>query len=235
MTLEAAVNFAVKHGYHTLGFSDHVHVAEVTDWPVHAQRLRQYKSLRDEADWPVRVLIGGEFDVQAKGAMVECAEILEICEYTVVAPNHYHVAWVESISGTCAEVASHELDCFETALNWPHTDILAHPYVGKLREPEHEPNAMWEATDEGRVRGLLELAKERGVALEVQPAFWYHPERAGRVAELIDLWLDGGGLVSLGSDAHTLASLQTWAERYGEIVDRFDLSPEKVWLPPFDS
>ena len=103
---------------------------------------------------------------------------------------------------------------------------------GYLREPEHEPNAMWEATDKGRVRALLELAKERGVAMEIQPALWYHPERAGRVTELIDLWLDGGGLVSLGSDAHALASLQTWAERYSEIVERFDLSAEKMWLPP---
>ena len=31
MTLDAAVALAVEHGYHTLGFSDHIHVAEVTD------------------------------------------------------------------------------------------------------------------------------------------------------------------------------------------------------------
>ncbi|MBT4136840.1 MAG: PHP domain-containing protein [Candidatus Latescibacteria bacterium] len=233
MTFEAAVAFAIEHGYHTLAFSDHVHPAEIIDWPAHAQRLRQYKSLRDEANWPVRVLIGGEFEVQSKGAMVECDEILEICEYTVVAPNHYHVAWVDCVGTTCAEVAAHELDCFETALNWPHTNILAHPYVGKIQKPEHEPNGMWEATDKGRVKALIELAKERGVALEIQPAFWYHPKRAGRIAELIDLWLDGGGLVSLGSDAHTLATLHIWAERYGEIIERFNLCPEKVWLPPF--
>ena len=83
--------------------------------------------------------------------MVECDEILEVCEYTVVAPNHYHLDWVECVGRTCAEVAAHELDCFETALEWPHTDIIAHPYVGKLREPEHEPNAMWEATDKGEL------------------------------------------------------------------------------------
>tara|TARA_Y100001933_G_C18962821_1_gene548924 strand:- start:483 stop:1271 length:789 start_codon:yes stop_codon:yes gene_type:complete len=232
MTLDAAVTLAVEHGYHILGFSDHIHVAEVTDRPAHAQRLRQYRSHRDEASWPIQVLIGGEFEVQAKGVMVECDEILEVCEYTVVAPNHYHLDWVECIEGTCAEVAAHELDCFETALDWPHTDIIAHPYVGKLREPGHEPNAMWKATDKSRISELIEMAKERGVAMEIQPALWYHPERAGRVAELIDLWIDGGALVSLGSDAHALASLQTWAKRYDEIVERFDLSAEKMWLPP---
>ena len=61
---------------------------------------------------------------------------------------------------------------------------------------------MWRATDKGRVSALIEIAKERGVAMEIQPALWYHPDRAGCVAEFIDLWLDGGALVSLGSDAH---------------------------------
>lgn len=232
MTLDAAVDLAVEHGYRCLGFSDHIHIARVTDRPAHAERLRQYKVRRDAADWPVQVVIGGEFEVQGKGVMVECDEILELCEYTVVAPNHYHLDWVDCVRGTCAEVAAHELDCFETALNWPHTDIIAHPYVGKVTLPEHEPNAMWDASDRSRIRDLIALGRERGVALEIQPAFWYHPERAGRVAEFIELWLDGGGNVSLGSDAHKLVSLQTWTERQVEIVERFQLTADNVWLPP---
>ena len=234
MTLDAAVALAVEDGYHTLGFTDHIHIAEVTDRPARAQQLREYRSRRDEANWPVRVLIGGEFEVQGKGSMVECDEILEVCEFVVVAPNHYHLRWVDSVGDTCAETAAHELDCFETAINWPHTDIIAHPYVGKIQKPEHEPNAMWDATDKNRIRDLIALAKERDVAMEIQPAMWFHPDRAGRVAELIDMWLDDGGLVSLGSDAHTLSTLRTWTERYGEIVERFDLTTEKMWLPPLD-
>ena len=235
MTLDAAVAVAAESGYSALGFSDHIHIAAVTDRPAHARRLREYRSRRDEANWPVQVLIGGEFEVQAKGAMVECDEILEVCEYTVVAPNHYHLDWVDCVRGTCAEVAAHELDCFETALSWPHTDIIAHPYVGKVREPEHEPNAMWQATDKGRVSALIAQARECGVAMEIQPALWYSPERAGRVAEFIDLWLAGGALVSLGSDAHALAALRTWAQRYGEIVERFKLSAENMWSPASES
>ena len=91
---------------------------------------------------------------------------------------------------------------------------------------------MWDASDRSRIRDLIALGRERGVALEIQPAFWYHPERAGRVAEFIELWLDGGGNVSLGSDAHKLVSLQTWTERQVEIVERFQLTADNVWLPP---
>ena len=233
MTLEAAVAAAGEQGYRTLGFCDHSHIDSITDRPAHAERLRQYKARRDEADWPVQVLIGGEFEVQAKGAIVECDEILDVCEYVVVAPNHYQLDWVDSIAGTCAEVAEHELDHIETALNWPHTNILAHPFAGTVRESGHDPNGMWEAADKGRIRALLDLAQARGVALEIQPKLWYHPERTGRVTELIDWWLEMGGLVALGSDAHALAPLQTWTERYSEIIERFNLCPEKVWLPPF--
>ena len=231
MTFEAAVASAIELGYHTVGFCDHIHVAEVTDRPAHAQRLRQYRAWRDRAGWSVRVLVGGEFEVRAPGEMVECDEILEECEYVVVAPNHYQLSWVESTSGAFAEVVGRELDHMETALSWPPADILAHPFAGTVREPGHEPNGMWEAADKGRVRALLDLALERGVALEIQPKLWYQPGRAGRVAELFDWWLELGGRVAPGSDAHTLDSLRTWAESYPEVVERFGLTEEKMWWP----
>ena len=195
MTLDAAVALAVEHDYRALGFSDHVHIAEVTDRPAHAQRLRRYRSHRDKAGWPIQVLIGGEL-IQAKGVMVECDEILEVCEYTVVAPNHYHLDWVECVGRTCAEVAAHEVDCFETALEWPHTDIIAHPYVGKLREPEHEPNAMWKATDKGGLARSSKWPKSEAWPWKFNPRSGIIPSVPVNVAELIDLWLDGGALVS---------------------------------------
>jgi histidinol phosphatase-like PHP family hydrolase len=241
MTFEAAVAVAAGLGYHTLGFCDHVHVAGITDWPAHAARLREYRALRDGAlsdgvggdlaGSPVKVLVGGEFEVQATGQVVECDEILEVCEYVVVAPNHYQLSWVESTPGTFAEVAELELDHIETALQWPHTDILAHPFAGTVPDAGHEPNGMWEAADKARVRALLDLALERGVALEIQPKLWFQPDRAGRVTELFDWWLDLGGRVALGSDAHTLVSLSLWARQYSEVVKRFSLAAERMWWP----
>ncbi len=237
MTFGAAVSTAAELGYHTLGFCDHIHKADVTDSPTHAARLREYRARCDEtgrdraAGGAVQVLIGGEFEVQGPGQMVECEEILEVCEYAVVSPNHYQLSWIESVAGTCSEVADHELDHIETALRWPHTDILAHPFAGTVRAAGHEPNGMWEAADKGRVGELLNLALERGVALEIQPKLWLQPERAGQVAELFDWWLDLGGRVALGSDAHTLASLRVWAGCYREVVERFALTAERMWWP----
>jgi len=243
MTIEAAVATAAELGYHTVGFCDHIHVAHITDRPSHARRLAEYRRWRDQrighdqpngqdqvAELP-RLLVGGEFEVQAKGEMVECDEILALCEYVVVAPNHYQLDWIASTSGTCADVASHELDHIETAVSWPHTDIVAHPFAGTIRDEGHEPNGMWQAADKGRVRALLDQALERGVALEIQPKLWYQPDRAGQVTELFDWWLDLGGRVAPGSDAHTLSSLHQWAECYPEVVERFALTAEKMWWP----
>jgi len=231
MTFEVAVAAGVEQGYHTLAFCDHIHVACVTDRPAHAERLRQYRGDRDRSTWPVQVLVGGEFEVQAPGRMVESDEILEVCEYVVAAPNHYQLDWVETSYGSFGEVAARELDHIETALRWPPTDILAHPFAGTVPAPEHLPDGVWQAADKGRVSALLDLALERGVALEIQPKFWYRQERAGHLAELFEWWLDMGGQVALGSDAHSLEHLGRWTAHYCEVVKRFDLTVDNLWWP----
>ena len=231
MTFEAAIEVAVSEGYSTLGFSDHIHPVGVTDHPGHAARLRQYRQTRAGMSLPLQVFIGGEFDVVTPGAMVECDEILSECEYCLVAPNHYHVHWIQSPDGDAASVAANELDAIETALDWPHTNAIAHPFAGNVGRPGCGPNEQYRACDRLRLRELLGRAVERRIALEIQPKFWYQPSTAGELAELFDSWLDLGGLVALGSDAHTLDSLRQWARCYNEIVQRFSLTPERLWHP----
>lgn len=231
MTFEAAIEVAVSEGYSALGFTDHIHPVGVTDHPWHAARLRQYREMRKRLSPPLRVFIGGEFDVVTPGTMVECDEILAECEYCLVAPNHYHVHWIQSPGGDAASVASHELDALETALDWPHTNAIAHPFAGNVGRPDCGPNEQYRACDRYRLRELLIRAVERGIALEIQPKFWYRPELAGELGELFDSWIDLGGLIALGSDAHTLESLRQWARCYREIVRRFRLTPEGLWHP----
>ena len=231
MTFGAALEVAVAEGYTAIGFSDHIHPVGVTDHPWHASRLRQYRQIRERMSPPLEVFIGGEFDVVSPGTMVECDEILHECEYCLVAPNHYHVHWISSSEGGAASVAAHELDAIETALDWPHTDVIAHPFAGNVGRPDCLPNEQYRACDRVRLLELLVRAIDRGIALEIQPKFWYQPEIAGELAELFDTWLDLGGLVALGSDAHTLEPLRQWARRYHEIVRRFNLTPERLWWP----
>ncbi len=232
MTFEAAVEVAAGEGYATVGFSDHIHPPEVTNCPKHLARLRHYKDLRKGLSSSTQVLIGAEFDVLAPGTVSGSEELIAECEHFVVAPNHYHVHWVLAPEGGANEVACHELDTMETAIDWPHTDIIAHPFTGKVGRDGCGPNDQYRACDKGRLRELLARAVERGIALEIQPRTWHHLERAGDLAGLYGDWLDLGGLLAPGSDAHTLESLRHWRQAYGDIVQHFSLTPERMWRPP---
>ena len=231
ITFEAAIEVAISEGYSAIGFSDHVHPSGVTDHPGHAARLRQYRQMRERLSPPLQVYIGGEFDVVKPGTIVECDEIASECEFFLVSPNHYHVHWIQSPEGNAADVAAHELDAIETALDWLRTNVIAHPFADNVGRPGCGPNEQYRACDRLRLRELLVRAVERGIALEIQPKLWYHPETTGELTELFDSWLDMGGLVAMGSDAHNLDTLRQWAQRYHEIVQRFGLTPNHLWHP----
>ena len=218
MIFEAAVAVAAEERYSTVGFSDHIHPPQITDQPAHAARLRQYKRRRQDMGPTPEVFIGGEFDVLAPGLMVESEEIVAECEYFIVAPNHYHVHWVQTPEGDVASVAAHELDTMETAINWTHTDVIVHPFADYVKRPGCTPNDQYRSCDKSRLRELLCRAVERRIALEIQPRYWCQPERAGELSELFDSWLALGGLIAPGSDAHTLESLRHWARCYDAMV-----------------
>jgi len=173
--------------------------------------------------------VGAEFEVAEPGRIIAPEPFVEVCECAIVAPNHYHLGWIAMPQGSAAAVASHELDQIETILDWPHAEVVAHPFAGTGLA--HSPNELYAACDGERLRDLFARARERSIGFEIQPKFCYNPLRAGRLMEFFEIWLDMGGKVALGSDAHSLASLAQWAEQYGTIVERFELSADDLWRP----
>jgi histidinol phosphatase-like PHP family hydrolase len=228
-TFDGVVETAERLGFHTVVLTDHVHAPEVTDYPHHLDRLREYQRRRDELGTEVKIVVGAEFEVAEPGRIIAPEPFVEICECIIVAPNHYHLGWITMPQGSAASVASHELDQIETILDWPHAEVVAHPFAGTGLE--HSPNELYEVCDKERLRDLFARAIERSIAFEIQPKFCYNPLHAGRLKEFFEIWLDMGGKVALGSDAHALASLVQWAEHYGAIVDRFKLSAGDLWRP----
>ncbi|MFA6111731.1 MAG: PHP domain-containing protein [Candidatus Latescibacterota bacterium] len=229
MTFDAVVGTAARLGYELLVLCDHVHVPTVTNYPRHLERLAWYRQRRAELQPPLPVVIGAEFEVTAAGCVVEPEPFVEAAECAIVAPNHYQLDWVVSPRGGPVEAAAHELDHLETAIAWPHTDVVAHPFAATGITPS--PDELYLACDQGRLRELLVQAVERDVALEIQPKYWFIPERAGHLTELFETWLGLGGKVALGSDAHRLSGLQTWSEQYQEIATRFGLDRQRLWWP----
>ena len=229
MTFEAVVETAAKLEFFMVGLCDHVHAPEITDYPRHIARLRQYKERRTELDPAVKIAIGGEFEVAAPGKIIESEEFVEVCEYTIVSPNHYHLSWIETPAGSAAEMASHELDNIETIIAWPHADAIAHPFANNGLP--YTSGVLYEACDRERLCDLFHQAKEKKIAFEIQPKFWCDRQDAGRLAEFFETWLEMGGKVALGSDAHTLSSLRIWTGYFQEIVEYFKITRNNMWWP----
>lgn len=229
MTFEAVVETAEELGFFMVGLCDHVHAPEITDYPRHIACLRRYKERRAELGSSVEIAIGGEFEVAAPGRIIESEEFVEVCEYTIVSPNHYHLGWIETPAGSAADMAGHELDNIETIIAWPHADAVAHPFANNGLP--YASGLLYEACDRGRLRDLFQQAKEKGIAFEIQPKFWCDPQGAGRLVEFFETWLEMGGKVALGSDAHTLSSLRIWTAYFQEIVEYFKITRSDMWWP----
>jgi histidinol phosphatase-like PHP family hydrolase len=229
MEFDTVIAAAARFGYELLVLCDHVHVPWFTDYPHHLERLAWYRQRRAELRPSLQVVIGAEFEVTAAGRVLDPEPFVEAAECAVVSPNHYQLDWIASPSGGPAEAAAHELDHLETAIAWPHTDVVAHPFAAT--GIAHSPDELYLACDHGRLCELLTRAIEQGVALEIQPKYWYVPERASHLTGLFETWLALGGKVALGSDAHRLAGLQVWAERCQGVAKRFGLGRQHLWWP----
>ena len=229
MIFEKVVETTVELGFFMVGLSDHVHPPTITDYRRHIDRLRCYKERRAELGSSVEIAIGGEFEVAAPGRIIESEEFVEVCEYTIVSPNHYHLGWIETPAGSAADMASHELDNIETIIAWPHADVVAHPFANSGLP--YASGVLYEAYDRRRLRDLFLQAKEKGIAFEIQPKLWCNRQGAGRLVEFFEIWLEMGGKVGLGSDAHTLSSLRIWTTYFQEIVAYFKITRDNMWWP----
>jgi histidinol phosphatase-like PHP family hydrolase len=228
MTFAAVVQRAADLGFSLLVLTDHIHIASVTDYAAHLDRLRLYRELRDDLPPGCRVVLGGEFEVAEPGRIIAPQELSDECECAIVAPNHFQLHWVHDPPADLHGAAAHELDCIQTILDWPRAEVVAHPFFGGATG--HSSDALYGACDPGRLDEIMACALERGVAFEIQPKFTLNPT-ADRLTGFFENWLDRGGKVALGSDAHALVSLGGWQEHYAAIIHQFRLQPEALWWP----
>lgn len=227
MSFAAVIERAADLGFVLLALTDHIHVPRITDYGAHSRQLAAYRAARDAQKLPFELVVGGEFEVAAPGHIIAPAQLVDACECIIVAPNHYQLDWVQDPPDDPRGAANHELDCIQTIVEWTPAEVIVHPFYGGGR---YAPNAVYMACDHPRLLELVDRAVENGIALEIQPKFWANPA-AANLADLFELWLDRGGKVALGSDAHALDRLDDWAEQYHAIVERFELKRADLWWP----
>jgi len=202
MTLENIVQQAQRLGFELIGISDHINRPE--DSAEFLLETRQ--ELENLTNY--RVLIGVEVTQLAPDQLSLADEMAGKFDYVIVASNHYHLRGVaQPDDPTPAGFARHHLQMLEGALNWPFTDILAHPFL--IRRQNDDGHFDWDAftraIDRGHLRELLAHAQARDVAFEINVhAFRQLPELH---REMIETGRALGTRFTPATDAHKLEQL----------------------------
>jgi histidinol phosphatase-like PHP family hydrolase len=151
--------------------------------------------------------VGVEAEVLNPHQTTVAAEHMEMFDYIILSPNHFHLGWVEvpPLRST-REAAEYLLAMHRKAATTAYADIIAHPFA-KSEELGDEAAVLGAVRTE-EITELVDLAKANGVAFE----FRLENDDRGPLADiLLELYRqcrNRGCKVAPGSDAH-------WLERLG--------------------
>lgn len=204
-SLEAMVEAARARGYAYLAICDHSPAVRVAGGLPPERLLAQIERVRklNESLDAFRVLVGAEVDILADGTLDYPDELLARLDW-VVASIHSHMS----------QDAATLMERYRRALESPWVDAIGHP-TGRLlgrREPMAVP-----------VEALVELAAERGVALEINAS----PERLDLDSRWARLAARAGVPLVINTDAHHPDHLDFMEYGVG-VARRAGLSPDQV-------
>lgn len=227
-TVTSLARRADELGIRTIVIADHWHEARpgfapppfygTTDQSGFEATMREAEAL--EAD--VETLVACEIDMIRPGLCTVSEELARKLPVVLVSASHYHLKGIEQPEDrTIKGLVAHVLRRMRAAIEWPPTQILAHPLIS-LGNGLGPFDAVVEAIPEQELLDVLGLAEERNVAIEL-----------GAGVFCSELWSPEGQLcfyrqarqagckISPASDAHQVSDLGRaslavpWAERAG--------------------
>ncbi len=197
---EAILRQMARFGFKTVGFSDHLH--PITD-PAGFTLLRQELAA---IETEVTTLVGTEAEVLNPHVTTVTAEDVEMFDYIILSPNHFHLGWVEVPPLLSPrKAAEYVLAMHRKAASTVFADIIAHPFA-KAEELGDEAEVLGAVKAE-EIADLVELAKANGVAFEFRLENGDQGPLADVLLELYRQCHNRGCKVSSGSDSHWLESL----------------------------
>lgn len=184
----------------------------------------------------VEVLVGCETETMRPDWIGIDPELARSLDLVLVPTTHYHLRDVpRPPSWAPADVAAHMLDRLEAVVGLDYVHAVAHPFsdhedlIGDLR-------AIYEAIPPARLRDVLGLAAEKGVALEVNGAALASerkPHYPAVYAEICGIAKRQGVRFIYGSDAHDYRKIgmrpevARWIEETGVSASDF-LTPDDL-------
>lgn len=205
MVFEDMVRTAERIGLATLAVTDHSDLDDGIDSYANFLILKERLA---RIDTPVRVLIGAELSAYGVGKYAEPYEVDKALDFASYSHIHYHLAfWEHPEDRSPRGYAQHELAVLNALFETDRADNIAHPF-SPCKMPffnEEEKAATLAAITENELGDILEKGERARCSWEIHtPTFLRFPEFSRR------FWRLGreiGAYFTLGTDAHTLASL----------------------------
>jgi len=218
MVFESMVKKAEECGLKTLAITDHSDPGDDID------SYGNFLILKDRLsrmDTPVRVLIGAELSAYGVGKFAEPREVDRALDWASYSCVHYHLdCWEHPQDRSPSGYAAHMLEVLEALFATDRADSIAHPFSpGKMKFfSEEERKLTLASITDNQLGDIMEKGEAAGCAWELHySTLMNFPEFAKR------FWNTGkevGVHFTFGTDAHTLASLDTrgCGERLKEIL-----------------
>ncbi len=218
MTLEAMIRRAEEAGLKTLAVTDHSDPLDEID--TYANFLA-YKEKLKYLGTPVRVLIGAELSAYGIGRFGEPFEVDRALDFAAYSHTHYHLAsWEHPEDRSPRGYAAHELAVLDALLATGRADHIAHPFSPNKMHffTEEQKAATLDAVTDNELADVLEKGEHAQCSWELHtPTVFRFPDFSRR---MFRLGKEIGVHFCLGTDAHTLAALDTegLAERLAAVI-----------------
>lgn len=233
-------------------FDAHVHVETAEATPMAVLEIARQKELKiglvdhifqdrnrvtpDEIksacrkDFPdVYFLHGCEVDAYSPGKIALKEEQRAKMDFIIVSFTHFSepgpLLGVDVSSKV--QIGERLLELLQTAIEYPHTDIIGHPF-SFLLEGVNSWQVMKTIPQDMLVRELRK-ARDRKIAIEINARTLRNNDTKPQ-EYFINLANQEGCIFSIGSDAHCLEDVGRTEEAW-ELIHRFGIMPDKIVFP----
>ena len=206
MDVLSMVRRADELGLETIAITDHFH-SDTGD-----ERFLGYvESIKDivaGSGCRVKVLYGAELSAIGAGVRLEAPETNAALDYRLYSTNHFHCPyWLQPEEKTARGYAEFMLATVRELGLSGFADCIAHPFVGNYIHAVSDKHSVSAAISDNELGEILSVLRDTGVAYEINyRAALNFPEFSRR------WWGIGrevGVTFTIGTDAHTLADLDT--------------------------
>ena len=216
MLLKDIVATAEAAGVEVIALTDHYNFHDYDE--CYLAQIRLLKRQAAELSPKLRILFSGELSNYGVGKQLESAETVAALDYRLYTCNHFHLPVGEHPEDRSPRgYAQFQLDCIRALMEARRADCIAHPLIGRFVKI-CEPAEVTKTITDNELGELSELGREAHVAWELNAGAVYgDPELFRR---LWNIGREVGTYFHFGTDAHTLAALDTFAhvERLREIL-----------------